>query len=129
MLLNLALLTHRKALAPISVLPPEVLARIFHLVALPKPADRTAELQYRVYARVPPLAPGRWTTRRCGRRSRATRRAPHTDRVDPRDARARAERAAGHLLGTPNAETLACSPCTSRIHASSAFAAWSRATL
>ncbi|KAI0281324.1 hypothetical protein BC826DRAFT_1070317, partial [Russula brevipes] len=43
--LNLALLTHRKTLAPISVLPPEVLARIFHLVALPKPADRTAELQ------------------------------------------------------------------------------------
>ncbi|KAI0281328.1 hypothetical protein BC826DRAFT_1070428, partial [Russula brevipes] len=85
MLLNLALLTHRKTLAPISVLPPEVLARIFHLVALPKPADRTAELQYSVHARVPPLAPGRWTTRRCGRRSRATRRAPHTDRMDLRD--------------------------------------------
>jgi hypothetical protein len=34
MLLTRALLTHRNTLAPISVLPPEVLARIFHLVAL-----------------------------------------------------------------------------------------------
>ncbi|KAI0284063.1 hypothetical protein BC826DRAFT_170889 [Russula brevipes] len=33
MLLTRALLTHRNTLAPISVLPPEVLARIFHLVA------------------------------------------------------------------------------------------------
>jgi hypothetical protein len=34
MLLTRALLTHRNTLAPVSVLPPEVLARIFHLVAL-----------------------------------------------------------------------------------------------
>ncbi|KAI0284068.1 hypothetical protein BC826DRAFT_171019 [Russula brevipes] len=34
MLLTRALLTHRNTLAPASVLPPEVLARIFHLVAL-----------------------------------------------------------------------------------------------
>ncbi|KAI0289297.1 hypothetical protein BC826DRAFT_1107155 [Russula brevipes] len=34
MLLTRALLTHRNTLAPISILPPEVLARIFHLVAL-----------------------------------------------------------------------------------------------
>ncbi|KAI0284069.1 hypothetical protein BC826DRAFT_881182, partial [Russula brevipes] len=33
-LLTYALLTHRNTLAPVSVLPPEVLARIFHLVAL-----------------------------------------------------------------------------------------------
>ncbi|KAI0280965.1 hypothetical protein BC826DRAFT_874013, partial [Russula brevipes] len=32
-LLTRALLTHRNTLAPVSVLPPEVLARIFHLVA------------------------------------------------------------------------------------------------
>ncbi|KAI0284067.1 hypothetical protein BC826DRAFT_894091, partial [Russula brevipes] len=34
MLLSRALLTHRNTLAPISILPPEVLARIFHLVAV-----------------------------------------------------------------------------------------------
>jgi hypothetical protein len=34
MLLARALLTHRNTLAPVSVLPPEVLARIFHLAAL-----------------------------------------------------------------------------------------------
>ncbi|KAI0289294.1 hypothetical protein BC826DRAFT_1177413 [Russula brevipes] len=34
MLLTRALLTHRNTLAPVSVLPAEVLARIFHLVAL-----------------------------------------------------------------------------------------------
>jgi hypothetical protein len=37
MLLTRALLTHRNALASISVLPPDVLARIFYLVALAEP--------------------------------------------------------------------------------------------
>ncbi|KAI0297130.1 hypothetical protein BC826DRAFT_1103563 [Russula brevipes] len=84
MLLNLALLTHRKTLAPISVLPPEVLARIFHPSR--SRSQLTELLNFSVHARVPPLAPGRWMTRRCGRRSRATRRAPHhTDRMDLRD--------------------------------------------
>jgi len=114
MLLNLALLTHRKTLTPISVLPPEVLAlaRIFHLVALAKPAVRTAEL-------------------RCSRMCTATRARSLDDSslwarisgnqtstaslVDLLDARARAERTSRHFLGTLNAETLACSLRTSRM--------------
>ncbi|KAI0282935.1 hypothetical protein BC826DRAFT_1110467 [Russula brevipes] len=93
MLLNLALLTHRKTLAPISVLPPKVLA-----LARICTATRARSLDdSSLWARIS----GNQTST--------------ASLVDLLDARAPAERAARHLLGTLNAETLACSLRTSRI--------------
>ncbi|KAI0283754.1 hypothetical protein BC826DRAFT_1110089 [Russula brevipes] len=85
------MLTHRKTLAPISVLPPKVLA-----LARMCTATRARSLDdSSLWARI---SGNQMST---------------ANLVDLRDARAGAERAARHLLGMPNAETLACSLRTS----------------
>ncbi|KAI0286564.1 hypothetical protein BC826DRAFT_1108774 [Russula brevipes] len=107
-----ALLAHRNTLAPISVLPPEVLA-------LAKPAVRTAELQVFTHvcrhSRQVALDDSSLWARISGNQTSTAY------RTDLRDTRARNAPLAIDLLWTPNEETLACSCSlrTSRIHASS----------
>jgi hypothetical protein len=110
MRLTRALLTHRNALAPISVLPPEVLARIFHLVALAE--SPWSELQSLRWINVTHVC-RHWRQVALDDSSLWARISGYrtsTAWISETLARARNAPLAISLLGTPNAETLAMFP-------------------
>ncbi|KAI0279683.1 hypothetical protein BC826DRAFT_554678 [Russula brevipes] len=127
--LTRALLTQRNALPPISLLPPEVLARIFHLVALAE--SPWSELQSSRWINVTHVC-RHWRQVALDDSSlwaRISGYRPSTAWISETLARARNAPLAIVLLRAPNMGTLAMLPRISPIHASSASAACSRTTL